>query len=626
MNQNVSVRVHVQLGNEFVVLGKLKKKNVGLHQGDPIQQIDYNYNIRGWLTGINDPGDTQNPLSNYLFRFYLSYDSVTNAPNSEVTSLYNGNISETKWSSKVDHHTLRKYSYEYDAMNRLSEGHYSKPALASNNENYNEALTYDRNGNILSIQRNGDLDAPLITNAIDDLIYTYKSNSNELLEVSDQTNDPSGFTDDLTGSVGVPNDYSYDQMGNMVKDENKNIDTITYNHLNLPTAILFHDGGHIKYLYNALGQKLRKTITSNNLPSVVNYLDGFQYIGDNLQFFPTAEGYVRCTKVGSVPHYNYVYQYKDHLGNIRMNFAVDPKSQQIKILEENHYYPFGLKHANYHSSRMEFREENAAVALKEDPNAALKYDYKFQGQERQDELGLNWDSFKWRNYDYAIGRFMNIDPLAEKYAYQSPYNFSENRVIDGRELEGLEWQNFRTTGKNPGSLTQKVPSANAQQQHYSVTVADSKKSFSEFKSDFKEQPQDFLTNSKATFNAPVNGDGEPSNFEKGSFIKIDIDGPMNNGYVKVVGMEDKKDKLTTTFGTMEGHMEKGKITFRLIENKDGSITFSIDSKSEVDMGIAPESFSRSQQQKSWGEVLNNVSRYLDGDVTKKESKVVEPIK
>lgn len=66
------------------------------------------------------------------------------------------------------------------------------------------------------------------------------------------------------------------------------------------------------------------------------------------------------------------------------------------------------------------------------------YKYKFQGQERQDELGLNWDSFKWRNYDYAIGRFMNIDPLAEKYNYQSPYNFSENRVVDSRELEGLE--------------------------------------------------------------------------------------------------------------------------------------------------------------------------------------------
>lgn len=68
----------------------------------------------------------------------------------------------------------------------------------------------------------------------------------------------------------------------------------------------------------------------------------------------------------------------------------------------------------------------------------VMYQYKFQKQELQDELGLNWYSFKWRNYDPAIGRFMNIDPLSEKYAYQSHYNFSENRVIDGFELEGLE--------------------------------------------------------------------------------------------------------------------------------------------------------------------------------------------
>jgi len=64
--------------------------------------------------------------------------------------------------------------------------------------------------------------------------------------------------------------------------------------------------------------------------------------------------------------------------------------------------------------------------------------YKFQEQERNEELGLNWDSFKWRNYDYAIGRFMNVDPLAEKYNYWTPYAFSGNRLIDARELEGLE--------------------------------------------------------------------------------------------------------------------------------------------------------------------------------------------
>ncbi|UKB86418.1 hypothetical protein LF887_17160 [Chryseobacterium sp. MEBOG06] len=65
------------------------------------------------------------------------------------------------------------------------------------------------------------------------------------------------------------------------------------------------------------------------------------------------------------------------------------------------------------------------------------YRYSTQGQEKQEDT--KWSSFKWRNYDPTFGRFFSIDPLSEKYAYQSHYNFSENRVVDGRELEGLEW-------------------------------------------------------------------------------------------------------------------------------------------------------------------------------------------
>ena len=51
---------------------------------------------------------------------------------------------------------------------------------------------------------------------------------------------------------------------------------------------------------------------------------------------------------------------------------------------------------------------------------------------------MNWDSFKWRNHQPDIGRFFNIDPLAEKYYYNSPYAFSENKVVAHVELEGLE--------------------------------------------------------------------------------------------------------------------------------------------------------------------------------------------
>src|SRR5690606_366324 len=123
-----------------------------------------------------------------------------------------------------------------------------------------------------------------------------------------------------------------------------------------------------------------------------------------------------------------------------MSYTKDLVSNELKILEENHYYPFGLKHKIYAGSiKMDFKmDEELEGTARPEYVYTSKYNYKYQSQERQDELGLNWDSFKYRNYDYAIGRFMSIDPLAEKYVYNSPYAFSENRVVDARELEGLE--------------------------------------------------------------------------------------------------------------------------------------------------------------------------------------------
>jgi RHS repeat-associated protein len=75
---------------------------------------------------------------------------------------------------------------------------------------------------------------------------------------------------------------------------------------------------------------------------------------------------------------------------------------------------------------------------REEESSAGRYKYKFLGQERQDELGLNWDTFRYRNYDYAIGRFMGVDPITEDYMSISPYQFAHNNPVWKIELEGLE--------------------------------------------------------------------------------------------------------------------------------------------------------------------------------------------
>ncbi|PWN72240.1 hypothetical protein C1631_006475 [Chryseobacterium phosphatilyticum] len=96
-------------------------------------------------------------------------------------------------------------------------------------------------------------------------------------------------------------------------------------------------------------------------------------------------------------------------------------SGNLKIDRTTHYYPFGLEFGG------ELSTSNSIT-----PN----YTYSSQGQEKQRETG--WSSYRWRNYDSAMGRFFNVDPLAETYHTWSPFAFSGNRVVDARELEGLE--------------------------------------------------------------------------------------------------------------------------------------------------------------------------------------------
>nr|WP_260397581.1 DUF1990 family protein [Empedobacter brevis] len=155
-------------------------------------------------------------------------------------------------------------------------------------------------------------------------------------------------------------------------------------------------------------------------------------------------------------------------------------------------------------------------------------------------------------------------------------------------------------------------------------IKDSKVNFNDFKEKFNTSPQNILSNSKATFNSPVNGDDEKATFKTGNYIKIDIHGPIDlPSYVKVVEKQENENHAMAKFQTMDGHLEKGIIRFDLKQNKDGSITFAITSQSEVDMGILKsnlgpfsEKNARAQQIASCQEVLDNVNKYLQG--TEKE--------
>jgi hypothetical protein len=157
-----------------------------------------------------------------------------------------------------------------------------------------------------------------------------------------------------TAKTDTAVDYHYDPNGNLTRDLNKDIGTLTtdgiiYNHLNLPWQVSVRSAtgtkGTITYIYDAAGTKLKKTTLDSvgNLQTVTTYIGAFQYQGrqtlttgsipaDTLQFFGDEEGRVRLVSdtVGGVTVNSFKYDYflKDHLGNTRMVLTDEQETDQ----------------------------------------------------------------------------------------------------------------------------------------------------------------------------------------------------------------------------------------------------------------------------------------------------------
>ena len=364
-------------------LGRLQSKS--LH-GSATNKLTYAYNVRGWLTGISGSKFTQN----------LYYNTGTG------TAKYNGSISSMTWKAGNES-TIRGYKFTYDGLSRLMNATYGETAGINTNTNrFSENVTaYDKNGNIKTLQRYGQTAASSY-GLIDNLTFTLGGN---LLNRVDDAAAASAYGGGFEFKDGVKqaNEYTYDSNGNLTKDLNKGISTITYNVLNLPNMVTFSDGSTIAYTYGADGTKLKTVHKTGSTTTTTDYCGNVVYENGVQKLLLTDEGYVTLSDG------KYHYYLKDHQGNNRVVI-----NQSGTVEEANHYYPFGGVFAS----------------------SGNVQPYKYNGKEYDSKKGLNWYDYGARHYDAVLGRFTTNDRFAEKYYSMSPYQYGANSPVGNIDVNG----------------------------------------------------------------------------------------------------------------------------------------------------------------------------------------------
>ena len=328
--------------------------------------------------------------------------------------MYAGFISETSW-SRAD--TARMtYVYAYDRLGRLVDGHCTT-GMAPSARHYGERnITYDKNSNILSLDRyNGAIAATR---------YRYTYDGNRILTVGTCRTSPAEQTP-VTEYA-----YRYDSMGNVTFNGAEALQ-VSYNYRNLPKRATKGDmraatgsvstyvvgvAPHVvQNLYLADGTKVRATDDRGR---------GYEYLGSlrlnvnaeeaDIESIPFAGGRIVKTTNGYEPHY-YI---TDHLGSTRT--IVKPGQSKPVVVAEFDYMPYGTQHI-----------------VAEAPTADA--DYKYTGKEQQGAFGMYslYDS-QARFQNVSDARFLSHDPLSGSFPEFSPYIYCGGDPINRADPTGAK--------------------------------------------------------------------------------------------------------------------------------------------------------------------------------------------
>jgi RHS repeat-associated protein len=386
-----------------------------------LQEVNYEYNIRGWLTKINDTNLSDN---NDLFGMELVYNNSVSNIDATIKENYNGNITGMFWNTNGTFREKRGYGFEYDNINRLKMATYGSETDWSNTSNYfNTGYAYDKNGNIDQLIRysnNGSI--------IDNLTYQYYSNSNKIRAIGDATSNTLGFDDGVAGYAS--DEYFYDANGNLDQDLNKNL-SFNYNDINLCGGA--NRGGiRFSFGYDALGNKLTTTANISPMKDINYYVGPFNYLlhiqyatlpgGTTTQTFGlnyilTPEGRITIGDAGVI---NYEYFLKDHLGSTRIVFADYSDDGVAEIIQEDSYYPFGMQ----------------MPGLSERTSGIQPNQYLYNGKELHQGIDLDWYDYGARMYDPIIGRWNVIDQFSNEAYSWTPYRYAFNNPTNFIDSDG----------------------------------------------------------------------------------------------------------------------------------------------------------------------------------------------
>jgi RHS repeat-associated protein len=366
-----------------------------------LQKIDYSYNVRGQLRGINTD-NSGNILLQDGDVFGMKLDHY------ETAQTYNGKVAGQSWRtlSQVNNQPQnRSYTYGYDGYDRLQSATFS----GQGSENYTLGnVSYDANGNISNLQRNGST-AANSWGQIDNLSYAYLNTTvgNRLQGVQDFANQTKGFKDN-NGN----NDYTYYNDGSLKTDANKGITLIEYNYLGLPEKISFGANQRIENTYDAQGMKLSQKLVDGGNVTQTDYMGGLIYRNGVLETIYHDEGRVKIEN-GDFGSPKYQFFITDHLGNNRI--IIERLNATTALVQETHYYPFG--------------------AVMEGVGVSGDWKFLYQGKEFVDGFGYNAYDFGWRQGDSWLGRWMSKDP-ANQFMGITPYNYMVNNPLSYTDPDG----------------------------------------------------------------------------------------------------------------------------------------------------------------------------------------------